>query len=331
MYSAYIANVGNEIKENLLNSLDFINWRNQIKKDSTVFIKPNFTYPSYKEGVTTSPGLLKNLLKIIKDRVDNVILSESDGGNYSFTADEAFKGHNMYEICREAGVELVNLSKLPSVFTKEQIQGKNVKVQLPKLLLEEVNCFVSVPVLKVHVMTKVFLSIKNLWGCYPDTMRCLHHTDLDRKLALLTKVINPRLVVIDGTYGLDGHGPMYGTAKRLNLVLASNNPVVVDELGSRLMGFDPQDIDHIVYAEHKGLDITDLAKVNLNDDLRRYQQDFTVKKTFADSFSGLLFRSDFLAKIVMNSPLSPPIYKVAALLRNAHEQEVVSDLKRVSR
>ena len=62
---------------------------------------------------------------------------------------------------------------------------KRVKVQLPKFLLEEIDCFISVPVLKVHVMTEVTLSIKNLWGCYPDTMRCLHHQNFNYKLHLL--------------------------------------------------------------------------------------------------------------------------------------------------
>ena len=124
---------------------------------------------------------------------------------------------------------------------------------------------------------------------------------------------------------------MYGTAKRLDLLLASNNPVVADALGTRLMGFDPQDIDHIVYAEREGLGTTDLTTVNLNDDWKQYRQDFCVEKTFVDHLSGLLFRSESLAKLVMDSPLSPLIYKLAALLRNSHEQTVVSDLKRVSR
>lgn len=44
-------------------------------------------------------------------------------------------------------------------------ERKRVKVQLPKLLLEEIDCLISVPVLKVHVMTTVTLSTKNLWGC----------------------------------------------------------------------------------------------------------------------------------------------------------------------
>ena len=329
-YSAYVSRIS-DLEQDLRKSLEFIGWTDIIRSDSRVFIKPNFTYPYYKEGVTTSPEVLRALCGILKDRCDQVIIGESDGGNRSYKADDAFKGHGVDKICRDIGAEQVNLSTLPSQYVEDTIQGKIVKVQVPNLLLDGVDCFVSVPVLKVHVMTTITLSMKNLWGCYPDTMRCLHHTDLGRKLALLTKVINPRLVVVDGTYGLDGHGPMYGTAKRLDLLLASNNPVVADALGTRLMGFDPQDVDHIVYAEREGLGTTDLTEVNLNDDWKQYQQDFSVDKTFVDHLSGLLFRSESLAKLVMDSPLSPPIYKLAALLRNPHEQNVVSDLKRVSR
>ena len=123
MYSAHVTGTKANLKEDLLNGLESINWKNQVKTDSTVFIKPNFTFPYYKEGITTRPELLKNLLEIIKGRADNVIIDESDGGNHSFSADEAFKGHNMLEVCRENGVVLVILSKLPSKFVEGKIQG----------------------------------------------------------------------------------------------------------------------------------------------------------------------------------------------------------------
>ena len=121
-YLAYVSKISN-LKDDLFRGLEFVNWKNQVKKESTVFIKPNFTFPYYKEGITTNPELLRNLLGIIKDRANNVILGESDGGNHSFSADDAFKGHNMHEICKETGVDLVNLSKLPSVFIEDKIQG----------------------------------------------------------------------------------------------------------------------------------------------------------------------------------------------------------------
>ena len=50
----------------------------------------------------------------------------------------------MPEICKEIGVELVNLSKLPSQKVKDNINGKQVEVELPQLLLDDVDCFISV-------------------------------------------------------------------------------------------------------------------------------------------------------------------------------------------
>jgi uncharacterized protein (DUF362 family) len=326
-YLTYISKI-TDLKGDIVKSLEFINWRSQVKKDSTVFIKPNFTFPYYKEGITTNPELLKNLLEIIKDRAENVIIGESDGGNRSFTAGDAFKGHNMYEICKETGADLINLSKLPSVFIENKIQGKRVKVQLPKLLLEEIDCFISVPVLKVHAITGVSLSIKNLWGCYPDTMRCLYHKNLSYKLALIAKFINPKIVVIDGTYALDGHGPMFGNAKKPDLILTSNNIVVADSFGAAIMGINPKSVHHIVISEKEGLGITNLGEVRMNDNWEKFKMQFYINKTLIDRVSVFLFKSENLAKIIMDSPVTPLIYKVAKFLRTREEKEVANEIRR---
>ena len=325
-YSAYISHITN-LKDDLLKSLEFIEWKNQVEKGSTVFVKPNFTYPYYKEGITTSPELLRFFLEILKDRAGEVIVGESNGGNNSFTADDAFKGHNMHKICREAGATLVNLSKMPSLSVEETIQGRKVKVFLPKFLVNDIDCFISVPVLKVHVMTTVTLSIKNLWGCYPDTMRCLHHQDLSRKLTLIAKILNPRLVVIDGIYALDGHGPMYGVAKKANLIMSSNNPVVADSLGTAVMGIPLKDAEHIQIASNQGLGITDLSKVRINDDWKKFSMEFHVERTLVDKLSLPLFDSEMIAKIVLCSPITPIAYGLVKCLRNKDEQIVVDELK----
>ena len=325
-YSAYLSQIAN-LKDDLLKSLEFIQWGNQIEKGSTVFVKPNFTYPYYKEGITTSPELLKYLLEILKNRAGKVIVGESDGGKHSFTAQDAFRGHNMYEICRDVGVDLVNLSEIPSTFVEEPIQGKRVKIQLPNILLNDIDSFISVPVLKVHVMTEVTLSIKNLWGCYPDTMRCLHHKYLSHKLALLTKLIHPKISIIDGINALNGHGPMFGEVKKTNLIISSDNSVVADSLATAIMGIPIDRCNHILIAEGEGLGTTDLSKIEINTDWTKFKMDFNVNKTLIDNLSVLLFNSETLAKLVMDSPCSPFIYGLAKRLRTHEENQVVNNLR----
>lgn len=206
-------------------------------------------------------------------------------------------------------------------------ERKRVKVQLPKLLLDEIDCFISVPVLKVHVITTVTISIKNLWGCYPDTMRGLHHQNLGYKLALMAKSINPKVVVMDGIYGLNGHGPMYGEPVKMNLIITSDNPVVADTFGASIRGFSPDKIGHIKIAEKEGLGTTDLENVRINKGWRQYKRQFYVKENFVDRLSSLPFHSDAVAKLIMDSKLTPAIYKVVGLLKSSKAKEVTRQMR----
>ena len=325
-YLAYVDKLNGDLKASLRKALEFVNWGKYIHNNSTVFVKPNFTFPYYKEGITTSPQLIKSLLQIIKERTNDVILGESNGGNHSFTAEDAFKGHGMYKICQEAGVRLVNLSNLPWKYIESKIQSKTVKVQLPRLLLEKIDCFISVPVLKVHVVTGVSLSMKNSWGCYPDTMRCLHHQNFSHKLTLIAKLLKPKIVLVDGTYALDKHGPMYGEAVKTSLILTANNPVVADALGAMILGIPLEKAKHILMAEKEGVGTTDLQQVRINTNWERFARQFQIKKTLIDRLSTLLFNSDKLARFVMDSSFTPLIYKVASVLRSAKEKEVVNEM-----
>jgi len=325
---AYVDKFGDDLKSSLRKALQFVNWGKYIHQNSTVFVKPNFTFPYYKEGITTSPQLIKSLLEIIKERTNTVILGESDGGRGSFTAEEAFRGHGMHEICKKVGVELVNLSNLPWKYVESRVQSKKVKVQVPRLLLDKTDCFISVPVLKVHVITGVSLSMKNLWGCYPDRMRCLHHQSFSHKLTLMAKLLKPKIVIVDGTYALNKHGPMYGEAVRKNLVLAADNPVVADALGAMILGIPLRKVKHVLVAEKEGIGTTDLREVRVNNDWREFVMQAQIKKTLIDRASTLLFYSDLLAKLVMDSPVTPLIYTAASILRSKEEREVVNQLRK---
>lgn len=326
-YRAFIGEAGPDIKATIYKGLEFIHWDSCINSHSRVFIKPNFTFPHYRQGVTTSPEVLRSLLELLKSKAGSIVIGESDGGNNSFKAEDAFAGHGAPQMCKDLGVELVNLSRLPSRMIEAEVQKKRVKVQLPEILLKDnIDCFISLPVLKVHVMTGVSLSIKNLWGCYPDTMRGIYHQNLERKLALLTKTLKPRIILMDAIYALDKHGPMYGEPVNMGLILTSNNPVVADALGAALMGIPLKEAKHILTAEKEGLGTTDLKGVEINRDYQLFKRKFKYEKTFIDRVSLLFFYRPALAKLVFSSPFTPFIYKVADKFRTPQEKELVKQI-----
>jgi len=90
------------------------------------------------------------------------------------------------------------------------VDSREIEIELPTLLVEETDFFITMPVPKVHAMTGVSLGFKNQWGCIPDVKRLRHHPDFVRKVIEINKILNTRLVVFDGTYFLNRSGPMSG-------------------------------------------------------------------------------------------------------------------------
>src|SRR5439155_25599551 len=154
-------------------------------------------------------------------------------------------GQSLFDICRQTGSQPLDLSKQNLEEYSGIVGGKEVSVRLARLLVEEVDFTISLPVLKVHAMTTVSLSMKNLWGCYPTDLRLLEHRQLDRKLALISRLIKARFGIVDATYGLDNHGPMEGDARFLGKFIAANDLVAVDTACARMMGFNPREIRHL--------------------------------------------------------------------------------------
>lgn len=308
--------INNITEQNLLQTikegLEFIESDKIINKNSTIFIKPNLTDSTHKPGITTTPIMIKTVLDAFSPMVKKIYIGESDGGNYSYSADTSLENHGIYDFSkRYNNVEVVNLTKLPRTRVKENVCGKTVWVDLPNLLLNDIDCLVSVPVLKTHAMTYGTYSIKNLWGCYPDPMRLLYHKNLDYKLALINRLVKNQIQIIDGFWALDGHGPMEGTPKRINKTLISNDPVAVDSSAAYIMNLDVKKITHLGVAERYGQGTLDLNEVTFNKNIKNERlEKFKPCKIKLDYLNILLFKSELMAKLVLSSPLTPFIYNI---------------------
>src|SRR2546425_1388977 len=281
-------------------AFEFLGLQEELSAPRKVFVKPNFTFPRPVSGVTTSRDMLEDTLRLLSESGAEVFVGESNGGYGSFTAAEAFAGQGLFEICRRTGAQPLDLSKEELEEYSGVIGGKEVSVRLARLLVEEVDFTISLPVLKVHAMNTVSLSMQNLWGCHPTELRLLEHSELDRKLVLISKLVKARFGIVDATYGLDKHGPMEGKAKFLGKFIASNDLIALDTACARMMGFKPDRILHLRnLTNYAALSASPLAESN--EDLRKYKWGFTLQRDFVDSLSFACFHNDFLAKIVFDS------------------------------
>lgn len=265
MCKVFVAKIAGHLDRRLQEALDFVDWHRHIAPGARVFIKPNFPYPHYKPGVTTSPPFLDALLGILKTRTTNITVGESDGGYRGWPAEMAFRGHDAYDICTRHGARLVNLSKLPREAMSLPAGRGQAEIHLPALLLHEVDVFITAPVPKIHAITRFSGALKNQWGCIPDNMRIRHHPVFDDGILALNRALKTRLVVADGTYMLDHSGLMFGNSVPMDLLLVSDSIAAHDLIACEVMRVNPWKVKDLRTARDAGM-IPPRQQVTLNQD-----------------------------------------------------------------
>jgi len=282
--------------------------------DTRVSIKPNYTYPCYKPGVTTSPAVLEAAVRVLRDYTPHIRIVESDGGSVAWSAEQAFSGHGVPELCRKYGVAAVGLSQQPRKLARTVVAGEEIEMELPVLLVEETDFFITMPVPKVHAMTGLSLGFKNQWGCIPDVKRLKHHPQFSSKIIAVNKILRTRLAIFDGTYFLDRSGPMEGDAVRRDLL-------IIGEVGAAtrvccdLMMVDPRTIRHLQGAMREGMMPVTLEGVKLNCDIADLRRPFRLRRSPLNWLTLAVFHNQFATNLLYNSGFAGPMHELLYMLR----------------
>ncbi|MFX1302695.1 MAG: DUF362 domain-containing protein [Promethearchaeota archaeon] len=147
---------------------------------------------------------------------------------------------------------------------------KNIKID-NSLSLKSVNiartaldasCIISVPSLKTHNMAKTTLSMKNMMGTIMP--KSIMHSNIHKKIADLVSILRPKMKfqVIDGIIGSNGW-ELGGKPIQMDLIIAGEDPVVVDRVRSAIMGYGMDKVKYLKYGEQKGLGTANLDNIEI--------------------------------------------------------------------
>jgi len=266
----------------------------RVTSSTRVALKPNFTYPYYKPGVTTSPQVIRETVKILREFTAHIAIVETDGGYGAWRADEAFIGHALYEMRDEHGIEIVNLNDEPCELISFRSGRQIHQLPLPTRLLHETDLFITMPVPKIHCMTGLTLSYKNQWGCVPDIMRLRRHYVFDDAIIAINRALKPA-VLADGTYFLDRNGPMDGDPIRMDIIIAATDVGAFDRYVAELMGISWQRIRHLRRAVELGDMPSDMKDIeyNIRPEVASARK-FYLKRTFRNYIALIGFRNRFV-------------------------------------
>ena len=230
-----------------------------IGRDDSVLVKPNLMR-GLPPPVTTSPKVVEATISVLRNITKNIAIVESDAT--SIKAQDMFLRTGMLEIAKKHGLRLINLSDVETIEV-EVPNGKVLQnVVIPRLVLT--SKIVNIPVMKTHWLTHISLGIKNIFGMIPDRDKIKYHlTDFHNYLVDLVSVMKPSFVIIDGTVGMEGQGPIKGSPVKLDLIIAGKSFLSVEAIGAKVMGFEPFEIPHIRYAYERGLGEINLDKIEI--------------------------------------------------------------------
>lgn len=259
-----------------------------LKPGARVFIKPNIVFWTKackfpKWGVITTSRVVEDIVVLLKEHgVTDITIGEGivTDPNDKDTPAHAFKTLGYGKLKDKYGVKFINIMERP--FKKINLEG-GISLKYNQDLLES-DFLVDLPVLKSHNLTIVSLGIKNLKGVIDIASRKKCHNpdpekDLHYHVARIADPMPPSLTLIDGIYSLE-RGPAFdGRMRRTNLLIASNDMLSADLVGSNVLGHDPAGVGHLALAAERfgrPIDLSDVEIIgeSLNDVTSYHEYDF---------------------------------------------------------
>ncbi len=221
-----------------------------------VIIKPNLV-EILAPPITTPVALVDNLINYLLNYLpaEKLIVGEGCGAT-NYTTLHAFKELGYLALKEKYQVELVDLNTAELRHLKDSNCRRWPEMYLPKILDEAF--LLSVPQLKAHSLAGVTLTMKNMMGCAPpDHFRgggawnkSAFHTRIHEAIFDLNRYRTPDFTLLDGTIGM-AKAHLWGPqcSPPVNTLAASFDPVAIDSYGTKLLGRNWQDIDHIIMAD----------------------------------------------------------------------------------
>jgi uncharacterized protein (DUF362 family) len=215
-----------------------------------VVIKPNIVGPrDRRTAVVTDPRLVEALIIYLKDYTDEITIAE--GSAIGFDTQESFMVAGYHRLKELYGIHLLDLNRAPRI----KMEWESGEIGIPECLTT--HEYINVPKMKTHNQTFVTLAMKNQKGLLSTKdKRRFHKLGLHEPIAALAEVIRPDLTVMDATTCIEGNGPgRSGEIKTMNLLIAGQDMIEVDNVAIRIMGFVAGEVKHIPYrkVEVKGL------------------------------------------------------------------------------
>lgn len=261
MMKASVAIVKGKCTSRLLNTvLDMVGTKKLISPRDKVLIKPNCVVAKHSStGLTTDSRVIENIIEYVKRLgIEELIVAEGGAGQ---STERAFEIIGIREVARRQKIDLVDLNQEARIQVRIEQPLELHQVEIAESVYNS-TCIINVPSLKVHHLTLITLSMKNLMGTILP--KNIMHENIDEKIVDLASIFKDKvkLNVIDGLVGAETD-EVHGTPVKMNLIIAGSDMVAVDTVSAAIMGIDPRKVKYLQLAAKRGMGVSDLNKIDI--------------------------------------------------------------------
>lgn len=239
-----------------------------------IVIKPNMCYYYHPStGMVTDPWFVSVLIDVLREgfgKDTEIFVVESDASAMKCKYVFSMLGYD--RIADEKGIRLVNLSEEKNRIVDIEVGGTQFKFYVPELFYKS-DFVVNVPKIKYMRDIKITCALKNMYGCNAYPKKFIYHRALVEAIVGINKLIKTDLVVVDGLVVSGKY------TKRLDLVMASDDPVAVDAAASKLMGISPKSVRQVGLASLERIGNLNFSSVG---DSSFFEREFP-RKSFKDN------------------------------------------------
>lgn len=207
-------------------------------RGKNVLLKPNFNTADPFPASTHNDTLSHLILHLKNLGAKNITIGERSGPPHT---SDVLKEKEIYELCKKLDVGLINfeeLSKSEWVRIKPEKSHWRNGFDVAKPIIDS-ECIVTTCCLKSHDYGGVFtMSLKLSVGITnKKNMHELHTSFLSMRkmIAEINLAYSPSLILMDGIEAFVDGGPMSGTKKMGNVIVAGTDRIAIDAVGLSIL------------------------------------------------------------------------------------------------
>jgi uncharacterized protein (DUF362 family) len=215
----------------------------------SVLLKPNLVDYIPGNHINTHPLLVASAVECFRRLGAKTVLVGEGPGHQRDTELVLFES-GFEDQLRRQRIPFVDLNRDELVKTSLLATYTGMDhLWLPRTILDS-DFIVSMPKVKAHHWSGVTLSMKNMFGVVPGAKygwpkNILHWKGIQESILDVCATVPVHFVIADAIIAMEGNGPLNGSPRPLNRIILADDPVAADATCARLMGLNPDRIEHI--------------------------------------------------------------------------------------